>query len=101
MTAKIIDLGLAKPAPAGAAISTPRSFAGTGKFASPEQFAGIGADVRPVPHSLGIVLWEMLTDQTPFQVSPAEDPWRRFQSPAELLKVMPTLRDAIDGGLTS
>src|SRR5260221_4267106 len=42
VTAKIIDLGLAKPAPdmpAEAAISTPRAFAGTPEFASPEQFA--------------------------------------------------------------
>src|SRR6476660_9338118 len=44
-TAKLIDLGLAKPAPdapAEAAISTPGAFAGTPEFASPEQFAGVG-----------------------------------------------------------
>src|SRR6202140_24689 len=49
VTAKIIDLGLAKPAPdgpAGAAISTPGAFAGTPEFASPEQFAGVGVDIR-------------------------------------------------------
>jgi serine/threonine-protein kinase len=43
VTAKIIDLGLAKgapDAPAEAAISTPGAFAGTPAFASPEQFAG-------------------------------------------------------------
>jgi integrase len=43
VTAKIIDLGLAKPAsdaPPEAAISTPGAFAGTPEFASPEQFAG-------------------------------------------------------------
>jgi serine/threonine protein kinase len=42
ITAKIIDLGLAKPppdAPAEAAISTLGAFAGTPEFASPEQFA--------------------------------------------------------------
>src|SRR6266700_7016160 len=41
VTAKIIDLGLAKPAPnapADAAISTPGAFADTPEFASPEQF---------------------------------------------------------------
>ena len=40
VTAKIIDLGLAKPAPDApteAAISTPGAFAGTPEFASPEQ----------------------------------------------------------------
>src|ERR1700745_4339124 len=48
VTAKIIDLGLAKPAPgapAEAAISTPGAFAGTPEFASPEQFAGVGVDI--------------------------------------------------------
>src|SRR5271157_3074255 len=49
VTAKIIDLGMAKPAPdatAEAAISTPGAFAGTPEFASPEQFAGVGVDIR-------------------------------------------------------
>jgi serine/threonine protein kinase len=49
VTAKIIDLGLAKPAPDAppeAAISTPGAFAGTPEFASPEQFAGLGVDIR-------------------------------------------------------
>ena len=66
VTAKIIDLGLAKSAPdapAEAAISTPGAFAGTPAFASPEQFAGIGVDIRSDLYSLGAVLWEMLTGQ--------------------------------------
>ena len=52
VTAKIIDLGLAKPvtdAPAEAAISTPGAFAGTPEFASPEQLAGVGVDIRLGP----------------------------------------------------
>src|ERR1700736_3558735 len=75
VTAKIIDLGLAKPAsdaPAEAAISTPGAFAGTPEFASPEQFAGVGVDIRSDLYSLGVVLWEMVTGQAPFQGSPAE-----------------------------
>jgi Protein kinase domain len=47
MAAKIIDLGLAKPATESASdagISTRGAFAGTPEFASPEQFAGLGAD---------------------------------------------------------
>jgi len=59
VTAKIIDLGLAKPAPdarAGAAISTPGAFAGTPGFASPEQFAGVGVDIRSDLYSLGVTL---------------------------------------------
>jgi serine/threonine protein kinase len=131
VTSKIIDLGLAKPAPdasAEAAISTPGAFVGTPEFASPEQFAGVGVDIRSDLYSLGVVLWEMVTGHVMFMGSPAEvmyqhqhaplpleklehvpqpvvvllevllekDPARRFQSPAELLKAIPTITGAID-----
>ena len=73
--AKIIDLGLAKPVndpEAQTAISMPGGFAGTPEFASPEQFAGVGVDIRSDLYSLGVTLWEMLTGQVPFRGSPAE-----------------------------
>jgi serine/threonine protein kinase len=131
-TAKIIDLGLAKTAmnesASQAAISTPGAFAGTPEFASPEQFAGVGVDIRSDLYSLGVVLWEMLTGHVVFRGYPAEvmyqhqhaalpieqlkgvpqpvvvlievllekDPVRRFQTPAELLKAIPTITSAID-----
>jgi len=72
---KIIDLGLAKGATnseSGIAISIPGSFAGTPEFASPEQFAGVGVDIRSDLYSLGVTLWQMLAGQTPFRGSPAE-----------------------------
>src|SRR6202008_291690 len=62
ITAKIIDLGLAKVASeplSEGAISMPGAFAGTPAFASPEQFAGLGLDIRSDLYSLGVVLWEM------------------------------------------
>jgi Protein kinase domain/NACHT domain len=131
VTAKIIDLGLAKPAPDApgeAAISMPGAFAGTPEFASPEQFAGVDVDIRSDLYSLGAVLWGMVTGHAVFRGSPAEvmyqhqhaplpleqleglpqsvvvlleallekDPGRRFQNPAELLKAIPTITDAID-----
>src|SRR6202043_1820146 len=48
VTAKLIDLGLAKAASepgSQTAISTLGVFAGTPEFASPEQFAGVGVDI--------------------------------------------------------
>ena len=134
VTAKIIDLGLAKavnePGPQNS-ISTVGRFAGTPEFASPEQFAGVGVDIRSDLYSLGVTLWEMTTGGGLFSGSPAEvmyqhqhapvpleqlegvpkpvvciiemlldkDPKRRFQTPAELLKAMTEIANAIDGGL--
>src|SRR5271165_1339431 len=133
ITAKIIDLGLAKSLDepgAQTAISMPGGFAGTPEFASPEQFAGVGLDIRSDLYSLGVTVWEMLTGRTPFKGTPSEvlhqhlhapapfdqlkdvlqpvvvllevllekDPKRRFQNPAQLLKAMPTITDAIDAG---
>ena len=133
VTAKIIDLGLAKTlveSASEAGISMPGAFAGTPEFASPEQFAGEGVDIRSDLYSLGVTLWEMLIGRTPFRGSSVEvmyqhqhaplpieqlngipqplvvllevllakNPVRRFQTPAELLKVMPTVRDAINAG---
>src|SRR6202008_4743968 len=131
VTAKIIDLGLAKTLDESASearISSPGAFAGTPEFASPEQFAGVGVDIRSDLYSLGVVLWEMVTGHVVFSGSPAEvmyqhqrtplplerlkevpkaiavlvekllekDPAHRFQTPNELLKVIPTIEGAID-----
>ena len=135
VTAKIIDLGLAKVVNepgSQTAISIPGGFAGTPEFASPEQFAGVGADIRSDLYSLGVALWEMVTGHVLFRGSPAEvmyqhqhaplpleqlesvpqpvvslievlldkDPKRRFQTPADLLKALPTITGAIDEGRT-
>src|SRR5271166_5668856 len=70
VTAKIIDLGLAKTldeSASEAGISSPGAFAGTPEFASPEQFAGVGVDIRSDLYSLGVTLWVMVTGQTPFR----------------------------------
>ena len=131
VTAKIIDLGLAKSvneSDSQTAISTPGGFAGTPEFASPEQFGGVGVDIRSDLYSLGVVLWEMITRHALFRGSPAEvmyqhqhsplplyllesipqpmvvllevllekDPGRRFQNPAELVKVIARISNTID-----
>jgi serine/threonine protein kinase len=68
---KIIDLGLAKGV-AEETISTGGGFIGTPGYASPEQFAGIGIDIRSDLYSLGITLWEMLSGNVPFKGSATE-----------------------------
>jgi serine/threonine protein kinase/Flp pilus assembly protein TadD len=70
---KIIDLGLAKPVnEPSAAGSIPGSFAGTPQYASPEQFSGLGTDIRSDLYSLGVTLWEMLSGEVPFRGSSSE-----------------------------
>ena len=87
VTAKIIDLGLAKvvnEAGAQTAISIRGGFAGTPEFASPEQFAGVGVDIRSDLYSLGVALWEMLTGHVPFRGSPAEVMYQHQHAPLPL-----------------
>ena len=135
VTAKIIDLGLAKLANepgSQTAISTPGAFVGTPKFASPEQFAGFDVDIRSDLYSLGATLWEMVTGHAVFRGTPAEvmyqhqhaplpldllaavpqpvvvllemllekDPAQRFQTPNELLKVIPAVMRAAEARRT-
>src|SRR5580693_9057851 len=84
VTAKIIDLGLAKAvneSGSQTAISMPGGFAGTPDFASPEQFAGVHVDIRSDLYSLGATLWKMLTGQTPFRGTSAELMYRHLHAP--------------------
>jgi serine/threonine protein kinase len=87
VTAKIIDLGLAKGVNepgSQTAISIPGSFAGTPEFASPEQFAGIQVDIRSDLYSLGVTLWKMVAGEVPFRGAPAEVMYQHQQRPLPL-----------------
>src|SRR5271170_4087211 len=87
VAAKIIDLGLAKTvdkSASAAGISSPGTFAGTPEFASPEQFAGIGVDIRSDLYSLGVTLWVMVTGQTPFRGTSAEVMYKHQHAPLPL-----------------
>jgi serine/threonine protein kinase/predicted ATPase len=131
VTAKIIDLGLAQVANepgSQSVLSIHGGFAGTPEFASPEQFAGFGIDIRSDLYSLGVVLWNMLTGHVLFRGSPSElmyqhqhaplpieqlagiprpvtallemllekDVVRRFQTPAEFIRMISTVTTTID-----
>lgn len=75
VTAKIIDLGLAKAVHAAGSqpgLSAAGAFVGTPDFASPEQFAGLPVDIRSDLYGLGATLWYMLTGDAPFRGTPAE-----------------------------
>jgi serine/threonine protein kinase len=70
--AKVIDFGVAKatrePLTGDGASSRLLLFIGTPAYMSPEQFGRVGQDVdtRADIYSLGAVLYEMLTEATPF-----------------------------------
>jgi serine/threonine protein kinase len=91
---KIIDLGLTKALNdphSQTAISIPGAFTGTPGFASPEQFAGLGVDIRSDLYSLGVTLWVMLTGKAPFTGTTAEVMYQHLHSslPLERLEGVP------------
>jgi WD40 repeat protein/serine/threonine protein kinase len=87
ITVKVIDFGLAKAAATARSetdITTRGEFVGTPSFASPEQFRNTNLDVRSDLYSLGIILWQMLTGQTPFRGTPVEVIYQHQHGPLPL-----------------
>jgi serine/threonine protein kinase len=84
---KIIDLGLAKAINQTryqTAISIVGAFVGTPEFASPEQLAGVGVDIRSDLYSLGGTLWVMLAGKPPFIGTHAEVMFQHLHAPLPL-----------------
>lgn len=81
--AHILDFGLAKRInrPAEVEITQVGSFAGTWYYASPEQVAADGReiDVRSDVYSLGVILYEALTDAVPYPIRGATRDQVTFQ----------------------
>jgi serine/threonine-protein kinase len=91
MLVKIIDYGIAKVMASDPTLQTQAGFIGTPAFASPEQFNELGqqqVDTRSDIYSLGIVLWYLLTGQTPFAGQSLQEVRAKQQKklPLELLK---------------
>ncbi len=72
LNTKVIDFGLAKLDSESSEDSAPGVFLGTPRYASPEQFAGEPVDIRSDIYSLGITLWQMVTNTLPFSGSPSQ-----------------------------
>ncbi len=64
--AKVVDFGLAKIHGMAAITAAGRAI-GTPQYMAPEQCAGCIVDARSDIYSLGIVLYQMLTDRLPFE----------------------------------
>jgi serine/threonine protein kinase len=69
---KLLDFGIAK-APFSSKLTCDRSFIGTMEYLSPEQIQGKPATVRSDIWALGVLLYEMITGQLPFQSESLSD----------------------------
>ncbi|HMK98527.1 MAG TPA: serine/threonine-protein kinase [Acidimicrobiales bacterium] len=64
---KVADFGIAKAVATSGDLTANGTFLGTPKYVSPEQVQGKEPDGRADVYSLGVVMFEMLAGQPPFQ----------------------------------
>jgi eukaryotic-like serine/threonine-protein kinase len=100
---KLVDFGVAISASTG---QEPGQIAGKHNYMSPEQLQGQPLDARSDLFSLGVVLYEMLTFERPFQHDTREETLAavneaRYQAASELRPDLPKSIDKLLGKLLS
>ena len=70
-TPVLTDFGIARAIDVGTSLTAAGMFVGTPNYMSPEQVKGLELDGRSDLYSLGIVFYEMLTGQVPYQADSA------------------------------
>ncbi len=99
-TAKLLDFGIAElerqagseaeAEPSGGRMLTP-------DYASPEHFRGDEAGTAADTYSLGVLLYRLLTGETPYHVDPASTPQEAERVVVETIPVAPSLVMAARG----
>jgi TonB family protein len=101
---KLIDLGIAKgPRPSDHGLTGSGIFLGKPRYAAPEALEGHEVDARADLYSFGVVLYELLTGQRPFEGKTAHElmaahlrqPPRRFSETDPEGRVPLELREAV------
>ena len=100
---KLLDFGIAKllhPEPGGAGLTEAGSMLGTSHYMAPEQVRGEQVDTRVDVYALGVLLYQLLTAQYPFQSEKTEEiAWMHLTAPvpraSQAAPVPPALDDVI------
>jgi serine/threonine-protein kinase len=100
---KLLDFGIAKllhPEPGGAGLTEAGSMLGTSHYMAPEQVRGEQVDTRVDVYALGVLLYQLLTAQYPFQSEKTEEiAWMHLTAPvpraSQAAPIPPALDDVI------
>ncbi|MBI5956697.1 MAG: protein kinase [Chloroflexi bacterium] len=94
----LTDFGIAKMVSATSALTQTGRMVGTPQYMSPEQAQGEAVDARSDIYSLGVVLYEMLTGQPPFDAdTPLAVVLKHISAPLPLpSQVVPDLPEAAE-----